>query len=402
MASIERINAENRMVDTTDRSSLAELLPRERSWEDTTVTCGTPSQRSEVFYHILHRTVSAGMPAVVFYSTDEIERQLRLYSGTVFLNPGRQRYMPLLGMSSQEAMSALCPSGSSRDWAIAESEALRQYLNLLPRLGLPVSMRHLLWLIRLDRDSFTAFVNHSRLTEAERSAVLRQTASYYGGAQPVIQLLSARVETLGLAVAQEYIYDPDGSASDCTSILEAVRSNSVLAIRLDASAPSRSGMDLLCQELRIARNENNPFLLACCDLIIPEGSPLAGQLQISGSGMTTFLSTDHAPNAFTSQRSDYWRGMLRGSLLVLHCGNPGTAAAYEELFGTYQRIKTTKTTNYNRRALSIIGTFGNATITSEETVPRIRQQTLSGNPRGGVFRAPNGNGRLLVVGDLGL
>lgn len=401
MARIDRINSENRMVETTDRASLADLLPRDRQWEDVCVTCGTAHQRGEVFYYVLNRAVSAGMPAVIFYSTDEIERRLNLYSGTVFLNPGRQRYMPLLGMNAQQAMSALSPGSGAADWEIGEAEALQMYLDLLVRLGLPVSLRHLLWLARLDRDSFTAYLRASSLPEAEKERILQRSASFYGGLRPVNLLVSNRAETLGLSVAREYLYEPYGTAADCSSILTAIRSSSVLAIRVDATAPSRDGLNLLCQELQIARGLGIPFLVACCDLIIPEGSALARQLQLSGSGMTTFLSTDHAPNAFPSQRADYWRGMLRGSLLVLNCNNPGMAASYEELFGNYQRIKTTKTRNYNRRALSILGTFGSATITAEETVPRVRQQALCGNPRGGVF-SDAGSNELLIVGDLGL
>ena len=89
-------------------------------------------------------------------------------------------------------------------------------------------------------------------------------------------------------------------------------------------------------------------------------------------------------------------------VLVLNCGSAGTGASYEELFGNYQRIKTTRTRTYSRQAFSIRGTFGNATITAEETIPRIRQQTLNGNPRGGVFRPEDGSDRIYVIGDLGL
>ena len=94
MSWVDRSNAAARHVRPVKRSSLAELFPANHPRENVSVTCGTPRQRAAVFYHILYRAVSAGMPAVVLYSTEETERPLRQNPSTIFIMPSRLRCAP--------------------------------------------------------------------------------------------------------------------------------------------------------------------------------------------------------------------------------------------------------------------------------------------------------------------
>lgn len=401
----EWTNNTNRGVTTASRT-LDRIFPAEESGQSLTVTCGDDAQRAAVFRHILARCVNAGMPAVVLYAGDAFERQLRLFGGVRYVNFGQRVYSPLYGMTADEALQVLkmeFRSSAHTGWQPFERAALEAYVYLLWELNYPITLDNLLWLVRLESRDLMAVIRQTatdRLTAEQRARRCSQFAPWLtqqaGMTVSVQNAVLERVQNLQDEVAALWT---DDHRDHRVSILAARNAGGVLAIRIDSGRADGPGCSYLAKELEFAAAGGAPFLLACCDVILPGGSEMNKLLQTGMRG-PRFVCGRHLPLLYDGMD---WTAMIGtgGQLLILNCGGAGAGETYTRLLGNYLETIETERRGRSRRLLELFGVSNVDVTVSERWSPKVSTDDLTRYPRGGVLWS-RGADRILVIPDLHL
>lgn len=372
------------------------------------VTCGTRIQHGTLLQQSISRFLNHNWPVIVLYSGHDTALPIR--SMYPFINGTKNTisidhpyYGPLYGMNATQAMSTLVKYGTLSAMA---TDALDTLLRCLPGLNMPIHIESLRWLAGMDESALEYTLRSSRLPKQQIEDALRTLdgcyVSFGNGIPPITEIRNLIAALSNSLLGQLCCLSSNQTAPGQArpmyeiSILDTIQRRGFLAIEVSGAADQSGSLQYLAHELECARASGIPFFLACCNVIIPQGSPLSNVILNNNGNYSLFMSALDLPACLPgTSGSDYWGSVLRKlqQLVVLHCNAPGASRQYSDLFGQYVRTIETYSRGIQHGFFSIFPSFSQATSLKEEQFPIFTQDQLE-NPQlinGGIFWPEGGS-----------